>query len=146
MIDWELADKKIESGVPDKEIAEQLRCSWQSIKKRRLSKGIKAKRLDYDIMDILILLNYERENGDKIVAEMMECSEISVAKRRRGFGIKKRHREYASGLIGILYYPDVLKELEIEIRNEFKIEGNFKEWMKSHRLEVSEWNTTKQMQ
>jgi hypothetical protein len=146
MINWCVAEEMINRRVPDKEIAKQLKCSWQSIKKHRLDMGIKAKGLDYDIMDLLIFLNYECENGDNIISEIMDCSEISVAKRRRWFGLKKRHREYASGRTGISYYPDVLDELEAEVRNEFNVEGNFKEWIQNHKTEVSEWNATKQMQ
>jgi len=145
MINWFVAEEMINRHVPDREVAKQLKCSWQSIKKHRLDMGIKAKGLDYDIMDLLIFLNYECENCDNIISEIMDCSESSVAKRRRWFGLKKRHREYASGRTGVSYYPDVLNELEAEIRNEFNVEGNFKEWIVKHKAEVSEWNATKQM-
>jgi len=84
------------------------------------------------MVDILIQVGVQ----DEEIATMMDCSAVTMALRRRKLGIKKRHREYASGVEGVPYYPNIVNAIMDGLREKYKIKGDFDVWAKTHREEV----------
>jgi len=133
MINRKYAERLIKSGKSDKQISEKVGCHIHSIKSMRLAMGISHSRnIDYEMVDVLIEVGVQ----DEEIATMMECSVVTIALRRRKKGIKKRHREYATGIRGVPYYPNVVNMIINELREEYKIKGDFNEWAKTHKKEV----------
>jgi len=133
MINHDKAELLIKRGLSDVEISVELGCHFQSIKQKRLGMGISnSRRLDYETVDILVYIN----ESDSEVAELMKCAPTTIALRRRKLGLKKRYAEYASGRIGVKYYPDVVNEIINNLKNEYEIKGDFDEWAKTHKKEI----------
>ena len=133
MINRKYAEKLIKSGKSDEKVAEKVGCHIHSIKSMRLAMGISHSRnIDYEMVDVLIEVGVQ----DEEIATMMECSIVTIALRRRKKGIKKLHREYASGVEGVSYYPDIVNMIMTGLREEYKIKGDFNEWAKTHKKEV----------
>ena len=133
MINRKYAEKLIRSGKSDQTVATKVGCHIHSIKSLRLRMGISYSRnIDYEMVDVLIEVGVQ----DEEVATITECSTVTIALRRRKLGIKKLHREYASGIEGVQYYPDIVNAIIAGLREKYGIKGDFKEWTKTHKREV----------